>query len=200
MKKRIAAIVAAAMLLLALPTVALAAPSISGGNTGTASSNGTTITVKAGSGSGELIVTPSTTQVSNADTTNAQLVVNYDVTKTGDLEAPYSFSLYVGTQYAGYVCKVYVHHESGALETITRVVDSNGYISFTTNELSTYTVVVTNELASTSSSASTSSTSASTATKSPQTGLDTNLVLAGTVFALVAAAGVGVALRKQISK
>ena len=96
MKKRIVAIACAAALMLALPTLAWAAPSPSNNGTATGS-NGVTAVVKAGSGTIESVAS-TTTQASNVPAGTdivALFVVTGDATNV-------DLTFNVGTQYAGH--------------------------------------------------------------------------------------------------
>lgn len=190
MKKRIASIVCAAMLMLALPTLAWAASSPSGQ---TASVNGTSITISDVEG---ITVAPAAGPASNVPA-GAQVACSYEV--TGTLAAGQTLTLIfnVGADNAGRVATIYIQHNDGTTETQTATVATNGTISITVDKLSIYTVVLGDKA---EGAAAATTTAADTSAKSPATGVDMGVVAGGSAIALCGAGVVAVALRKKVTE
>lgn len=195
MKKKIVAALAAALFALALPTAALAWESPSGD----VRSNTLEVTTAAGvpvkvvaaaNGTGKIVVSESDKDASNAQATDGYTKVgSFQITKEGDVEAPYNFSYNLGSDYANADVVVYIDHEGEAAnETVQKTASSDGTITFTTDALSIHTVYA--------KKASSAAASTDKSSKSPQTGTNTTLVAGVTVAAAVAAAGVALALNK----
>ena len=186
MKKRIVAIACAAALMLALPTLAWAAPSPSGNNE-TGNVGGITVTAKAENGTVSAPVAsdkPAKT-VPNGVTP----LMSFVATGTG---TNVTFSFNVGSQYANHAFTVYVEHGNGeAGENITGVVASDGTLTFTAPSLSIFSVVIGDVV---------SSSTANTGSTSPQTGVDLGTVAGATVVTAIAAGAVFVALRKKVTE
>ena len=173
MKKRIVAIACAAALMLALPTLAWAAPSPSNNGTATGS-NGVTAVVKAGSGTIESVAS-TTTQASNVPA-GTDIVASFEV--TGDA-TNVDLTFNVGTQYAGHAFTVYVQH-------------TDGTVSIHVDKLSIFSIAIGDKVADTAA--------ANTGAKSPQTGVDLGTVAGATVVTAIAAGAVFVALRKKVTE
>lgn len=195
MKKRIASIVCAAMLMLALPTLAWANPSPS-----VITGNGTSGDVTAyvsGEGSlngGALVVEPSTTQASNA---SGNIVANFHVYTTGDVNFTGSITLTfnVGAANAGKTATIYIQHENPAgTEVKTATVAADGTISITVDHLSYFSIALSD------AKAATTTASADKSSKSPTTGVDLGVVAGGSAVAFAGAAVVAVALRKKVTE
>ena len=190
MKKRIASIVCAAMLMLALPTLAWADPSPSG-VTGTGSSNGATLTVS-GNGSGSLEVEGTPAAASNVPA-GANVFASFEVYKTDgtNIDGSLTLTFNVGAANAGRTATIYIQHNDGATEAKTAVVDAKGNISITVDRLSIFSVVLGDKAA---------GAAADTSAKSPATGVDMGVVAGGSAVALCGAAVVAVALRKKVTE
>lgn len=186
MKKRIVAIACAAALMLALPTLAWAAPSPSNNGTATGS-NGVTAVVKAGSGTIESVAS-TTTQASNVPA-GTDIVASFEV--TGDA-TNVDLTFNVGTQYAGHAFTVYVQHTDGTTETLTGTVAADGTVSIHVDKLSIFSIAIGDKVADTAA--------ANTGAKSPQTGVDLGTVAGATVVTAIAAGAVFVALRKKVTE
>ncbi|WP_418256443.1 hypothetical protein [Gordonibacter urolithinfaciens] len=189
MKKRIVAIACAAALMLALPTLAWAAPSPSNNGTATGS-NGVTAVVKAGSGTIESVAS-TTTQASNVPA-GTDIVASFEV--TGDA-TNVDLTFNVGTQYAGHAFTVYVQHTDGTTETLTGTVAADGTITIhvdNVDKLSIFSIAIGDKVADTAA--------ANTGAKSPQTGVDLGTVAGATVVTAIAAGAVFVALRKKVTE
>lgn len=185
MKKKLVSIAAAAVMMLALPTMAFAAPSPTGNDTVTATVSGTTISAKATNGT--VVIAAAEKAASTVPDGVAPLL---SFKAEGDA-TNVTFSFNVGAQYANHNFTVYVEHTNGtAGENITGVVDKDGNLSFTVKGFSIFSVVI-GDLASTTSN---------TGSTSPQTGVDFAGVAGGTIAMAVAAGVVFVALRKKVTE
>lgn len=191
MKKRIASIVCAAMLMLALPTLAWAAPSPSGT---TSSVNGTTITI---SGADGITVAPAPGPANNLPA-GVEAICSYEVTGTLAAGQTLTLTFNVGADNAGRVATIYIEHNDGTFETQTATVAADGTISITVDKLSIYTVVLGDKAAGTTTAAAT--TTADKSAKSPATGVDMGVVAGGSAVALCGAGVVAVALRKKVTE
>ncbi|WP_143412156.1 hypothetical protein [Arabiibacter massiliensis] len=183
MKKRIVAIACAAALMLAMPTLAWAAPSPSGNTV--KDSNGVSATVKAESGTIEGI------QVSPKAASNAQgnVIASFEV--KGDA-TNVTMTFNVGAKYAGYAYTVYIQHNDGTTEAKSGTVAADGTITVNVDKLSIFSIAIGDKVADSSAS--------NTGAKSPQTGVDFGMVAGATAVAAVAAGVVFVALRKKVTE
>lgn len=144
-------------------------------------------------GTGALTITPTAeVKASNAEVPEGFAeVASFKIDSTGDVEPPYQFSYNLGAEYANAQVTVYVDHEGKAEnEAITKTASSDGTITFTTEALSIHTIVA---------KKSDVAVNTDTGSKSPQTGLGTAAVAAGTVLA-AASAGVVYVARKKVSE
>lgn len=182
MKKRIASIVCAAMLMLALPTLAWADPSPAGNTVNGA--NGTSITA------------PGATSTSDAAASNvpagSNVLASYIVSGNGSV----SMYFYVGTSYAGQQVTVYVQNPDGTQTAYTGVVAADGSVvidGVTVNGDAIVSLVVNGQVVA-------ATTAADKSAKSPATGVDMGVVAGGSAVALCGAAVVAVALRKKVTE
>ena len=196
--KKYAAILGALVMALALPVSAFAWVSPTG------DVKAPTVTYEAPSGvevkvatacngTGSLTITPEeSVKASNAEVPEGFTeVASFKIESTGDVEPPYQFSYNLGAEYANAEVTVYVDHEGKAEnEVVTKTASSDGTITFTTDALSIHTVVA---------KKADGVVNTDTGSTSPQTGLNTTAVAAGTVCVAVAAGAVYVA-RKKVSE
>lgn len=196
--KKYAAILGALVMALALPVSAFAWVSPTG------DVKASTVTYEAPSGvevkaaaacngTGSLTITPEeSVKASNAEVPEGFTeVASFKIESTGDVEPPYQFSYNLGAEYANAEVTVYVDHEGKAEnEVVTKTASSDGTITFTTDALSIHTVVA---------KKADGVVNTDTGSTSPQTGLNTIAVAAGTVCVAVAAGAVYVA-RKKVSE
>ena len=196
--KKYAAILGALVMALALPVSAFAWVSPTG------DVKASTVTYEAPSGvevkaaaacngTGSLTITPEeSVKASNAEVPEGFTeVASFRIESTGDVEPPYQFSYNLGAEYANAEVTVYVDHEGKAEnEVVTKTASSDGTITFTTDALSIHTVVA---------KKADGVVNTDTGSTSPQTGLNTTAVAAGTVCVAVAAGAVYVA-RKKVSE
>lgn len=196
--KKYAAILGALVMALALPVSAFAWVSPTG------DVKAPTVTYEAPSGvevkaaaacngTGTLTITPEeSVKASNAEAPEGFTeVASFRIESTGDVEPPYQFSYNLGAEYANAEVTVYVDHEGEAEnEVVTKTASSDGTITFTTEALSIHTIVA---------KKADGVVNTDTGSTSPQTGLNTSAVAAGTVCVTVAAGAVYVA-RKKVSE
>lgn len=196
--KKYAAILGALVMALALPVSAFAWVSPTG------DVKAPTVTYEAPSGvevkaaaacngTGTLTITPEeSVKASNAEVPEGFTeVASFRIESTGDVEPPYQFSYNLGAEYANAEVTVYVDHEGEAEnEVVTKTASSDGTITFTTEALSIHTIVA---------KKADGVVNTDTGSTSPQTGLNTSAVAAGTVCVAVAAGAVYVA-RKKVSE
>lgn len=196
--KKYAAILGALVMALALPVSAFAWVSPTG------DVKAPTVTYEAPSGvevkaaaacngTGSLTITPEeSVKASNAEVPEGFTeVASFKIESTGDVEPPYQFSYNLGAEYANAEVTVYVDHEGEAEnEVVTKTASSDGTITFTTDALSIHTIVA---------KKADGVVNTDTGSTSPQTGLNTTAVAAGTVCVAVAAGAVYVA-RKKVSE
>ncbi len=196
MKKRIAAVFCAAVLMLALPTMAFAAGSGST-QSGTAGNVGWTLTgLPAGTAA-----SVSATAATDATLDGAIGVISDSQAKFGPWDiklmvdgkevtsgfGSLTISLPVDSAYNG--CPVTVYHNHNGVVKQYKGTVSNGAVSVTITELSTFALVV-----------DTSGATVNSGATSPKTGVDTGVV-AGASLALLAGAGVvAYALRRKIAE
>ncbi|WP_270242428.1 hypothetical protein [Collinsella tanakaei] len=196
--KKYAAILGALVMALALPVSAFAWVSPTG------DVKAPTVTYEAPSGvevkaaaacngTGTLTITSEeSVKASNAEVPEGFTeVASFRIESTGDVEPPYQFSYNLGAEYANAEVTVYVDHEGEAEnEAVTKTASSDGTITFTTDALSIHTIVA---------KKADGVVNTDTGSTSPQTGLNTTAVAAGTVCVAVAAGAVYVA-RKKVSE
>lgn len=185
MKKRIVAIACAAALMLAMPTLAWAAPSPSG-NTVTGS-NGVVAQVTAGSGTIDEVKAVDT-KASNVPA-GTDIVASFEV--TGDA-TDVTLTFNVGAKYAGYAYTVYIQHTDGTTETATGTVAADGAITVKAAKLSVFSIAIGDKVADTAA--------ANKGAKSPQTGVDFGMVAGATAATAIAAGVVFIALRKKVTE
>lgn len=196
--KKYAAILGALVMALALPVSAFAWVSPTGDVKAPTvtyeAPSGVEVKVAAAcNGTGSLTITPEeSVKASNAEVPEGFTeVASFKIESTGDVEPPYQFSYNLGAEYANAEVTVYVDHEGKAEnEIVTKTASSDGTITFTTDALSIHTVVA---------KKADGVVNTDTGSTSPQTGLNTTAVAAGTVCVAVAAGAVYVA-RKKVSE
>ena len=172
--------------MLALPTLAWAAPSPSGNNE-TGNVGGITVTAKAENGTVSAPV--ASDKPAKTVPEGVTPLMSFVATGTG---TNVTFSFNVGSQYANHAFTVYVEHGKGeAGVNITGVVASDGTLTFTAPSLSIFSVVIGDVV---------SSSTANTGSTSPQTGVDLGTVAGATVVTAIAAGAVFVALRKKVTE
>lgn len=198
MKKKLVALLSAALIAVAAPAAATAWDSPSGA----VKAETITVTTESGvavraaaacNGTGSLTIAPAESGVKAA---NAQApaegfteIGSFKVASTGNVEAPFQFAYNLGAAYANAEVIIYVDHETEGVENevITKTASSDGTVTFTTDALSIHTIVA---------KQSANKPATDTGSKSPQTGLATAAVAGASVAAL----GAAVVVRKKASK
>ena len=191
MKKRIVAIACAAAMMLALPTLAWAAPSPSGQTV--TGNNGVSFTVKAESG------TVTDVASTSAQASNVQLSADEKVLASFQVDGDatnVTLTFGVGSEYAGASVKIFVQHNDGTTEVLTGTVAADGTVTVTVGKLSIFTIAVD----ATTVTGGTDAKVMDTSSKSPQTGVDLGTVAGATVVTAIAAGAVFVALRKKVTE
>ena len=188
MKKRIAAILCAAMLMLALPTLAFAADSPSNTQTAT-SDSGITGTVTFTGTADIKAVSAGNVTVSGAEVALAAFEITTN--DTVDADHPIKLTFTVDKKYAGCTGRVHVVHADGSAEDMPITIGSDGTATIKITKLSTFTLVV---------DPTTASATANKSATSPVTGLDVAGVAGVTAVAAIAAGCVFVALRKKTNE
>ncbi len=198
MKKKIAALVCTFALVAAMPVLAWAAPSPEYKSPAQTSEQGTTFVVGY-KGTGTVNVTTSTTQqASNVKLTSTMKAIgSYVITAEGQVSGPYTFTFGGLDEYNGATVTVFIQHENYTEEQTATV--KNGSVTITTNDLSVVTIAVDTATVPASANNGSKAATDSSAT-SPQTDVDLSGVAGATVACAVAAAGVGIALRKKATK
>ena len=188
--KKLAAMVCAVALAMAMPVLAWAAPSPSAPQQNVAVAEGVTATITF---AGEAEVVATSKQASNVVLgANDKVMGSIEITSDQVSEDnPLTLTFNVGSQYAGYTGKVFIQHNDGTTEVRDVTVSADGTVSLTVTKLSVFTLVV-----DTASGAATSDSSAA----SPKTGVDSSALAGGIAVLAVAAVGTGVALRKKIAE
>lgn len=144
-------------------------------------------------GTGTLTITPTEeVKAENAEVPEGFTeVASFEVDYSGDVEPPYQFSYNLGAAFANAEVTIYVDHEGEAEnEVITKIASSDGTVTFTTDALSVHTIVA---------KKADGVVNTDDGSKSPQTGLNTAVVAAGTACVAAAAGAVFVA-RKKVSE
>lgn len=171
--------------MLALPTLAWADPSPSNNGSGNATApNGVTANVQADGTITNVAVSDTPAQGATGNIV-ASFLVEGDATNV-------TLTFNVGKQYAGHAYTVYIEHNTGATETQSGTVQSDGTIIVKVDSLSIFSIAIGDKVADTAA--------ANTGAKSPQTGVDLGTVAGATVVTAIAAGAVFVALRKKVTE
>ncbi len=209
MKKKIAALVCTFALVAAMPVMAWADPSpqyvpAESGNAG--NEQDVSLQVKGQVSDGGWIKVDATTgtQASNVELTSTMKVLgSYEITHKGDAKGPFTFTFSGLDKYNGATVTVFIEHTGDFAYMGTEVQTAtvvNGTVTITTNGLSTVTIAVDTATVPEGGSTSTAKASTDSSATSPQTDVDLSGVAGATVACAVAAAGVGIALRKKATK
>ncbi len=209
MKKKIAALVCTFALVAAMPVMAWADPSPSAvpAESNTAGSEqDVSLTVKGQISDGGYIKVDATTgtQASNVKLTSTMTVLgSYEITHSGTATGPFTFTFGGLDKYNGATVTVFIEHTGDFASMGTEVQTAtvvNGTVTITTNGLSTVTIAVDTATVPEGGNTSTAKASTDSSATSPQTDVDLSGVAGATVACAVAAAGVGIALRKKATK
>lgn len=187
MKNKIVAVIAAAMLMMAMPVLAWAAPSPEAPSA--KADNGTTLVVSGG----QVDTIAATTQNASNVPAGTDVFASFEI--TGDIPAGETMDLTfgLGTQYAGATVTVYIQHHDGTTDIQTGTVKADGTLTITIDKLSIFSLVV-------DDSTATGATNADNSSTSPKTGVDMTAVAGGTAAAVAAAGCVFVALRRKTNE
>ena len=196
MKKLVSAFAAFTMML-ALPTVAMAAQFNSpSGTTVTAPGTGVAISVSGDvSGDGFIHVDPSDVAASNVPegvTPLASFEVDAD-DNVSFTELSLVFS--VGSQYAGAKATVYIQHGDGTTDVQEATVAADGTVTITVDRLSVFSIVIDESTIPADGGVATD-----TSATAPATDVNSAAVAGVTVAALAGAGVVAVTLRKKVSE
>lgn len=196
MKKLVSAFAAFTMML-ALPTVAMAAQFNSpSGTTVTAPGTGVAISVSGDvSGDGFIHVDPSDAAASNVPEGVTPLasfeVVADDNVSFTELSLVFS----VGSQYAGAKATIYIQHGDGTTDVQEATVAADGTVTITVDRLSIFSIVVDE-----STIPADGGVAADTSATAPATDVNSAAVVGVTVASIAGAGVVAVALRKKVSE
>lgn len=211
--KKIVGVFAAATMMFALPSVAMAAQFNSPSGTTVTDQSGVSISVSgdvtSASGNGYIDVNAGSTPAANVPAGVTPLAT-FEVVAEGDVQfSELSLTFSVGSQYAGAQATVYVVHSDGSQETIPATVAADGTVTVTVDRLSVFSIVVDestipsgNQGGTTTggTTGTTGGTTTDTSATSPYTGAFLAPVAGMTVAAFAAAGGVSVVLRKKVNE
>lgn len=196
MKKLVSAFAAFTMML-ALPTVAMAAQFNSpSGTTVTAPGTGVAISVSGDvSGDGFIHVDPSDAAASNVPEGVTPLA-SFEVVADDNVSfTELSLTFSVGSQYAGAKATVYIQHGDGTTDVQEATVAADGTVTITVDRLSIFSIVVDESIIPADGGVATD-----TSATAPATDVNSAAVAGVTVAAIAGAGVVAVALRKKVSE
>lgn len=196
MKKLVSAFAAFTMML-ALPTVAMAAQFNSpSGTTVTAPGTGVAISVSGDvSGDGFIHVDPSDAAASNVPEGVTPLA-SFEVVADDNVSfTELSLTFSVGSQYAGAKATVYIQHGDGTTDVQEATVAADGTVTITVDRLSIFSIVVDESTIPADGGVATD-----TSATAPATDVNSAAVAGVTVAAIAGAGVVAVALRKKASE
>ena len=208
--KKIVGVFAAATMMFALPSVAMAAQFNSPSGTTVTDQSGVSISVSgdvtSASGNGYIDVNAGSTPAANVPARITPLAT-FEVVAEGDVQfSELSLTFSVGSQYAGAQATVYVVHSDGTQEAIPATVAADGTVTVTVDRLSVFSIVVdestipSGNQGGTTTGGTTGGTTTDTSATSPYTGAFLAPVAGMTVAAFAAAGGVSVVLRKRVNE
>lgn len=207
--KKIVGVFAAATMMFALPSVAMAAQFNSPSGTTVTDQSGVSISVSgdvtSASGNGYIDVNAGSTPAANVPAGVTPLAT-FEVVAEGDVQfSELSLTFSVGSQYAGAQATVYVVHSDGSQETIPAKVAADGTVTVTVDRLSVFSIVVDESTIPSgnqdgTTTGTTGGTTTDTSATSPYTGAFLAPVAGMTVAAFAAAGGVSVVLRKKVNE
>lgn len=208
--KKIVGVFAAATMMFALPSVAMAAQFNSPSGTTVTDQSGVSISVSgdvtSASGNGYIDVNAGSTPAANVPAGVTPLAT-FEVVAEGDVQfSELSLTFSVGSQYAGAQATVYVVHSDGSQEAIPATVAADGTVTVTVDRLSVFSIVVdestipSGNQGGTGTTGTTGGTTTDTSATSPYTGAFLAPVAGMTVAAFAAAGGVSVVLRKKVNE
>ena len=144
--KKIVGVFAAATMMFALPSVAMAAQFNSPSGTTVTDQSGVSISVSgdvtSASGNGYIDVNAGSAPAANVPAGVTPLAT-FEVVAEGDVQfSELSLTFSVGSQYAGAQATVYVVHSDGTQEAIPATVAADGTVTVTVDRLSVFSIVV----------------------------------------------------------
>lgn len=196
MKKLVSAFAAFTMML-ALPTVAMAAQFNSpSGTTVTAPGTGVAISVSGDvSGDGFIHVDPSDAAASNVPEGVTPLA-SFEVVADDNVSfTELSLTFSVGSKYAGAKATVYIQHGDGTTDVQEATVAADGTVTITVDRLSIFSIVVDESTIPADGGVATD-----TSATAPATDVNSAAVAGVTVAAIAGAGVVAVTLRKKVSE
>ncbi|MBM6816654.1 hypothetical protein H6A23_05680 [Olsenella uli] len=196
MKKLVSAFAAFTMML-ALPTVAMAAQFNSpSGTTVTAPGTGVAISVSGDvSGNGFIHVDPSDVAASNVPEGVTPLA-SFEVVADDNVSfTELSLTFSVGSKYAGAKATVYIQHGDGTTDVQEATVAADGTVTIAVDRLSIFSIVVDESTIPADGGVATD-----TSATAPATDVNSAAVAGVTVAALAGAGVVAVTLRKKVSE
>lgn len=196
MKKLVSAFAAFTMML-ALPTVAMAAQFNSpSGTTVTAPGTGVAISVSGDvSGDGFIHVDPSDVAASNVPEGVTPLA-SFEVVADDNVSfTELSLTFSVGSKYAGAKATVYIQHGDGTTDVQEATVAADGTVTITVDRLSVFSIVIDESTIPADGGVATD-----TSATAPATDVNSAAVAGVTVAALAGAGVVAVTLRKKVSE
>ena len=196
MKKLVSAFAAFTMML-ALPTVAMAAQFNSpSGTTVTAPGTGVAISVSGDvSGNGFIHVDPSDVAASNVPEGVTPLA-SFEVVADDNVSfTELSLTFSVGSKYAGAKATVYIQHGDGTTDVQEATVAADGTVTITVDRLSIFSIVVDESTIPADGGVATD-----TSATAPATDVNSAAVAGVTVAAIAGAGVVAVTLRKKVSE
>ena len=196
MKKLVSAFAAFTMML-ALPTVAMAAQFNSpSGTTVTAPGTGVAISVSGDvSGNGFIHVDPSDAAASNVPEGVTPLA-SFEVVADDNVSfTELSLTFSVGSKYAGAKATVYIQHGDGTTDVQEATVAADGTVTITVDRLSIFSIVVDESTIPADGGVATD-----TSATAPATDVNSAAVAGVTVAAIAGVGVVAVALRKKVSE
>lgn len=207
--KKIVGVFAAATMMFALPSVAMAAQFNSPSGTTVTDQSGVSISVSgdvtSASGNGYIDVNAGSAPAANVPAGVTPLAT-FEVVAEGDVQfSELSLTFSVGSQYAGAQATVYVVHSDGTQEAIPATVAADGTVTVTVDRLSVFSIVVDESTIPSgnqggTAGGTTGGTTTDTSATSPYTGAFLAPVAGMTVAAFAAAGGVSVVLRKKVNE
>ena len=198
--KKIVGVFAAATMMFALPSVAMAAQFNSPSGTTVTDQSGVSISVSgdvtSASGNGHIDVNAGSTPAANVPAGVTPLAT-FEVVAEGDAEfTELTLVFSVGAQYAGANATVYITHGDGSNDVMETTVAADGTVAITVDRLSVFSIVVDESTVPADGEGVTTDTSAT----SPATGVVIAPVAAITAAAAAGAGAVAVTIRKKVTK
>lgn len=188
--KKFVTVLAAALMLCAVPSVALAVESPSSA-TVTDTQSGVVLSVTSGADCVDTIAETST-PAKNVPAGVTPLA-SFDVEGTVPEGQTVTLTFSVGQKYAGYAVTIYIEHSDGTTEVQEGTVSANGTVSVTVSKLSTFSIVLGE-----APTAESGSNSVDTSSTSPKTDASLLPAIAMTATSVMGAGAAAVAIRRKV--